>query len=863
MHVVPLCVTVSAGETFRSLAHKIHAEMTRAKQHGRYATGNSPHRRAYDVVVNFHNYPFSEFAGYSAVMEWIHPGRDSDALSLQIHDWEGRGDFILDFDLNRDTFRGEEESTVRRYYRLLDAFLEDPDRPLDDVSLMDPEEIERVTFEFARPKAAVPVPDGLTDPVEDRAATAPESTAIVFGERTLSYGELNAAANRVAHYLLRLGAGPETVVGLCVPRSPEMLIGLLGILKAGAAYLPLDPEYPGDRLAYMLAKAEVPLLLTRGRPVEIPYGKAQVVRLDDDQERIAEESSANPRVAVNGENLAYVIFTSGSTGEPNGVQVTRRALAHYTEVARDLFTLTPEDRLLQFASLSFDTAAEEIFPSLAAGATLVLREPGMIDSVQDFLSRCDATGVTVLDLPTAYWHELASALSAGQAELPSRIRLVLVGGEHALADRLQAWHRAVGSGVRLMNGYGPSETTIVATFADLTEADGSEGDEVTIGRPIAGARVYVLDDEMNPVPPGVVGELYIGGAGVARGYLGRPDRTAERFGPSPFGPPGARLYRSGDRARWLHDGNLEFLGRQDDQVKLRGHRIEPGEIESLLVRHPGISEAVVVVTGDSPVTASLTAYVAGTDDCPHASDLRSFVGTRLPPHMIPATFVRLDRLPRLPNGKIDRGALPAPGDGLLATRAEFVGSRDEIERRITRIWEDFLGGRPVGVTDDFFALGGNSITAIRLLTRVEQETGHSATLAALIENGTPEKLAEAFRRDSRSEPESTPAVPIRSGGSGRPLFCVHPSSGTVACLAELARHLGEDRPFWGLEARGVDGVAATQDRIEDMASTYLAAVRSIQPHGPYLLAGYSFGGVIAFEMAQQLRAAGQEIALLA
>jgi len=430
---------------------------------------------------------------------------------------------------------------------------------------------------------------------------------------------------------------------------------------------------------------------------------------------------------VNAANAAYILYTSGTTGRPNGVVVEHRALAHYALAAAEAFALAPHDRVLQFASLNFDTAAEEIYPCLARGATLVLRLAAMLDTPSIFLDMCRTLGLTVLDLPTAYWHELTRHLARTGVSTPEQLRLVVIGGEALHLERLRQWRRQVPGRVRLLNTYGPTETTVAATLCDLTGPAATAEEDAraaSIGRPIRAVQAYILDARLQPVPVGAPGELYIGGAGLARGYLNRPDLTAERFVAHPFAvEPGARLFKTGDHARYRPDGQIEFLGRLDHQVKIRGYRIEPGEVEAALTRHPAVHTAAVVAREYTPGDRRLVAYLvadaaAGAE--PTSESLRRFLEDRLPAYMIPAAFILLPELPLTPNGKLDRHALPAPDHAHLAADAPFVAPRTPAEESLAGIWAGVLRLDRVGVHDDFFALGGHSLLAMQIVARVRE-----------------------------------------------------------------------------------------------------------------------------------------------
>jgi amino acid adenylation domain-containing protein len=618
---------------------------------------------------------------------------------------------------------------------------------------------------------------------EVQAARTPDAIAVVAGDRHLSYAVLNAHADHLADHLHTLGVAQETHVGLCMERSLDMIISILGILKAGAAYVPLDPDSPAERLAFMLHDAQVSVLVTKdeGRRTKDDEGTLVdgliIQRLLSIQNRVPRrgESKIGYPGGVNPEadNMAYLIYTSGSTGLPKGTMIQHSSAANYiADVCAD-WSLTGTDRILQFASVNFDTSVEEIFSCLTCGATLVLRNDAMLSSAATFLRQCQKWVITVLDLPTAYWHELMAQLDGAAPALRSAIRLVVIGGEAARADHLMIWRRLVGQQVRLQNTYGPTEATIVTTRCDLTNSAAARSWRgiLPIGHPIRNTQTYILDMRLNPCPIGVPGELYVGGFGLARGYLSHPDLTAERFVPNPFAKvsgigsqvseaaapntrhpaPATRLYKTGDLARYLPDSTIAFLGRSDHQVKIRGFRIELGEVEATLRHHPMVAEAVVVLREQAPGAKQLVAYVVPRKDerrktkdedadssfvlrpSSFISELRAFLQQRLPTSMIPAAFVLLDVLPLTPQGKLDRRALPTLDALDRTTERSFVAPRTPVEQELAEIWREILGVEQVGVYDNFFALGGHSLLLIQLIARVMESFQVELALTALFE----------------------------------------------------------------------------------------------------------------------------------
>ena len=649
-----------------------------------------------------------------------------------------------------------EESTIERLLGQLEALLgavaTAPGVTLDELPLADPATVAEV-LSWATEKSVTPeLPVHLA--FARQAQATPGAVALVAGEsgeHEITYAELDRRANRLAHHLRAQGVKPEMPVALCLERSPAMIVALFAILKAGGAYVPMDAALPRERLDFMLADCGVPIVVTEQRLLAA-FGKealagVRVVCLEADRDCIASCPDSPLEDEPLPERLAYIIYTSGSTGKPKGVMVSHGSLASYVAGTCLEYSIGAADRVLQFASISFDNSAEEIYPCLTTGGTLVLRSDAMVRSSADFLAACRARRITLLTLPTAYWHVLAADLTAG-ADWPPGLQRVIIGGERPLPERLEAWRRHLGIQVRLWNSYGPTECTIGATVADLEPWLGSTDGlrEAPLGRPFAGYRAYVLDIRQEPVPSGVPGELCLGGAGVARGYLGRPELTAERFLPDPHaaaaGFPGARLYRTGDLVRWLPSGELEFLGRNDRQVKVRGFRVELGEIEGALALHPALREVAVLAREDQPGERRLVAYVAPHPDQEAAvGELRDFLKERLPEHMVPAAFVTLAALPLNASGKIDRRALPAPDASRPALAGAYVAPETPAEEGVAAVWCEVLQLERVGVHDDFYELGGHSLLLPQVMHRLQRDFQVEVPLLSLIEHTTVASLA--------------------------------------------------------------------------------------------------------------------------
>jgi amino acid adenylation domain-containing protein len=769
-------------------------------------------------------------------------------LSMAEEGGELRGELKYNADLfNPDTIL----RMTGHLKSLLEGITANPEARLSELPLLTAEERRQLLVEWNETRAEYPHDKCIHQLFEEQVERTPDAVALIFENQQLTYRELNTRANQLAHHLRKLGVSPEALVGLFVDRSLNMVVGLLGILKAGGAYVPLDPGYPQERLAFMLEDAHVAVLLTQAHlRAALPANAPHTVCLDTDWEMIADEAETNPPTMVAGGNLAYVIYTSGSTGKPKGVQVLHRAVFNFLSSIRHEFGLDARDGLMAVTTLSFDVASMELFLPLCLGARVILAGRDVARDGRQLGEKLEETGATVLHLTPVTWRMLVESGWQGAGELK-----MLCGGEaltRSLANEL------LGRSDWLWNLYGPTETTIWST---MYRVDG-EGEVVPIGRPIANTRVYILDAHLQPTPIGVPGELHVGGPGLARGYLNRPDLTADKFIPDPYGgEPGARLYKTGDLARYLPDGNIEFLGRMDDQVKLRGFRIELGEIEAVLRQHPGVQECVVIAREDIPGNKQLVAYfVSKLTERVGPSELRSYLKEKLPEYMAPAAYVELEAFPLTPNGKVDRRNLPDPKSTPNLMESNHQGPMDRYELLLTQIWEKLFGVRHVGVTDDFFQLGGHSLLAARMFAEIEKSCGKRFPLRILFEAPTIRELAALLRKDGW-QPSWSSTMLIQPLGSNPPLFCI-PGLDMALSFYHLAHDLGVDQPVYTLLSNPT-GDRNFFLRIEDEAASYVHEIRAIQPHGPYFLAGWCYGGMVAFEVAQQFQAQGERVALLA
>ncbi|MGN6552597.1 MAG: amino acid adenylation domain-containing protein, partial [Verrucomicrobiota bacterium] len=697
---------------------------------------------------------------------------------------------------------------------------------------------------------------------EGHVRCAPERVAVVFGTRQLTFSELNTRANQLAHRLRQLGLKAGDFVGISAERSLELIIGLVAILKAGGAYAALDPNLPALRLADLLNDLGCNVVLTQQRHGNIfseashlanPQARLQTFWLDSDWPTLAGESTENLSCEINALHPAYVSFTSGSTGRPKGVCVPHRGVVRLVRNT-NYANFSPDEVFLQLAPVAFDASTLEIWGALLNGARVVVLPPGT-PTLTELAETIQEQRVTIAFLTSGYFNQIIDE----KPEALKPLRQILTGGE-ALSLPHAHKARVLLPGCRLIHCYGPTENTTFTTCHDIpANFDGKS--PVPIGRPISNTECYVLDSARQPVPIGVPGELYVGGDGLALGYLNRPELTAERFIEHPF-RAGARLYKTGDLVRYLADGNIEFCGRLDFQLKIRGFRVEPAEIEAALLQHPEASQCIVVARADASGQKHLVAYIVprGMPSLEPA-EWQNYLRQRLPEYMVPANVVTLAELPLLPNGKVNRAALPLPKAVTVSSDRRLV-PLDATEQQLLTLWQEVLATRPMGLNENFFALGGHSLLAVRLLARIEKSLGKKLSVAVLFQNPTIEQLAKLLR-DEHPAKAGSAIVEIQAGGTQRPLFLVHGVGGGMFWgYANLARHLGPDQPVFALQSRSANGEAEFET-IEAMAQSYLENVRAFQPSGPYYLGGYCFGGIVAFEMARRLQQQGEEVALLA
>jgi amino acid adenylation domain-containing protein len=727
---------------------------------------------------------------------------------------------------------------------LLENLLAEPDRPLSDLPMLSEAERHQLLVEWNQTEQDYPDNKCIHHLFEQQVERAPDAVASVFEDRQITYAGLNGRANKIAHLLVEIGVGPGAVVGVCIDRSLDLMACMLGVMKAGAAYLPLDLAYPQERLAFIIRDAKAAVLLAhQGLATTLTALAERVVFLDSDDDAIARQSEKNPVRPTGPDHLAYVIYTSGSTGVPKGVCIQHRALVNHSTAFAAHYELRPTDRVLQFGPTSFDISVEEIFPSLLAGAAVVMYPDPTLASIPEFLQFSEREKLTVINLSTPYWHELVSELQRYDLSPPSSVRLVITGSDRALPERLATWQGLTQKSVRWMNGYGVTEATVTSTlFEPPFDKDYSLLASVPIGRPIWNTQVYLLDARLEPVPIGIPGELYLGGAGLTWGYINRPDLTAERLIPNPFAvEPGGRLFRTGDSAYYLPDGNIAFEGRLDDQVKIRGFRVELKEIESALLGHRGVEAVAVLANEVAPGENSVVAYVVpDKQSIPSLGEMRSFLKERLPDYMIPSAFVMLDALPLLPNGKLDRRALPSAEGSRPALDAHFIAPSNEIERTIAGVWQEVLRLEKVGLNDNFFDLGGHSLLMIQANSRLREALNRNISMVEMFQYPTVSALARYLSLDQNDQPSQPlhKQSNLRKSSTGR-------ATGDIAIIGMAGRFPGADNieEFWENLQNNTESITLFSDR--EMESSGVPREVIDQPN--YVKAGAVLKGIDLFD----------------
>lgn len=839
---------LSGNLTFRGLLADLRSAITEAHAHKRVpfetvvdtlrVETSLSYAPVFQATFEFRNLFQHSDSFYGLKHEEIDfdPGVAYWDLSLQVT--EMAGTLYCGLQYSTELFDAEVIRQMLGHYRTaLEAVVANPDLKISDIPILTAAEREQILIEWNRTAEEIPQ-HTVQQLFEYQAQRTPDSIAVIDQNRQLTYRELNKRANRLARRLIQLGVGPDVIVGVCVRRSVETVIALLAALKAGGAYLPLDPTHPSQRLNFMLEDSQARVLLCDKRLVaELNCPATTMLPVEEWRDGNGDYSAENVISSARLSDLAYIIYTSGSTGKPKGVLIPQIALVNLLFSVRRWFGFTPRDVLLAVTTMAFDIAAVDVWLPLITGARTVLvsrQSTGDGDALIDALA---CRSATFMQATPATWRLLLEAGWQGKSDLQA-----ICTGEPMppdLSEQLRPLTK------RLWNMYGPTETTVWSTGFEVRGPG-----RILIGKPVGNTTTYILDSNLQPVPVGVTGELYIGGAGLARGYLGLPELTQNRFMPDPFADTaGARMYRTGDLARYQSDGNIECLGRNDFQIKIRGFRIELNEIEAVLCEHPNVHEAVVTIGEKSSGHRFLAAYVVPEQNSVvREEQLRSLLKKKLPDYMLPAQYEFLTSLPRTANGKVDRKALPSPGATLPR---HSVVSQDELELRLVAMWEDILQTSPIGLQDDFFDLGGESLLAAKLLARIGQWRNEKIPLSVLLQAPTVERLAKALREFNSATTKRSCA--IQAGGAKPPFFCV----GAGPLFRNLARRLGPDQPFLTLLLE-----ENTPSTIEEIAAYHVETMRAAQPEGPYFVGGWSDSGIVAYEVARKLLHQGQPVALL-
>ena len=867
---------VKAGMSFEELLGQVRRTALEAYQHQdvpfeRLVEELSPQRSLnttplFQVVFAYQNAPWLPQAGQGLRLEPMEGEELRVRFDLEVHAQEQDGEIETDWIYNTDLFdRWRVQQMAHHFLSVLEAVAGNPQLEIRNIDVLGANERRQVLEEWNRTRRDYPRAACLPELVEERAERTPGAIAVICAGKELNYHELNCRANQLARYLVQQGVEAETRVGICVERSIEMVIGLLGILKAGGAYVPLEPAYPDERLKMIVKDAEVRFLVTEEHLSErFTDQPVQHVDLERDWKIVAQHSPENLPPQVSPDNAAYVIYTSGSTGKPKGVAVTHRSLQNLFNAVDENLRFSHNDVWTMFHSYSFDFSAWEIWGALIYGGRLVIVPYLIARTPEEFCDLVYQEGVTILSqTPSAFQHFIRTNELAGAGKRLN-LRAVIFGGEMLEFQGLERWFARYGDEMpQMINMYGITETTVHTTWHRVRRENLAGTSGSLIGGPLANIRTYVLNEHLQPAPVGVLGELYVGGEGLARGYLNLPRLTAERFVADPFAEPGARMYRSGDLARWTKDGNLEFAGRADQQVKIRGFRIEPGEIEAALQEFPEVAQAVVIAREGSNGEKQLLGYVVpapGSTVDPVA--LRHELARQLPDYMVPAAIMQLEKIPLTTNGKLDKSALPKP---------EFQPSqqsrvpRTAQEETLCSLFKEVLGldqVAQVGIDDSFFEIGGHSLLAMRLVSRIRATLGTELSIRNLFEAPTVAGLAGRIEKPVLTDPYEI-ILPLRMSGSRLPLFCIHPALGLSSGYSALLRHLDATRPVYGVQARGLNQPGQLPRSIAEMAREYLAHIRGVQPRGPYHLLGWSFGGCVAQAIASLARQEGEEIAILA
>ncbi|OOQ61561.1 non-ribosomal peptide synthetase [Mucilaginibacter pedocola] len=789
--------------------------------------------------------------------EYITTGREYENFEIFLNITDHKNALVLEWSYNTQIF---EAATIKRmmdeYTHLLRQIVRSPEKPIGKLPQMRAEELMTLLNEWNDTSVPYPKEKPLHQIISEIASRSPNAVALKFQNEIYSYRQLNERANQLAAVLVEGGVQVGDKIAVSLDRAAELVVSLLAVMKAGGVYVPLDPIFPINRINYMLADSEAVKLITSRKYSGMYESDAEELLLHEIWTTLDSKPKTDPKVAVSGQDLLYILYTSGSTGQPKGVQIAHHNCVNFLYSMQKQPGMTPADKLLAVTTISFDIAGLELFLPLITGSQIILVDAATAKDGVALLDIIRREKITVMQATPYTWRIL---LEAGW-DL-EKIK-VICGGE---ALPLDLATRILERASSLWNVYGPTETTIWSTIKQITPND----EFISIGKPIDNTYIYILDKFQNPLAPGAAGEIYIGGEGVAKGYHDQPILTYEKFVEDPFvNEPGAMMYRTGDLGKYLPDGNLMYISRIDAQVKIRGYRIETGEIEFHMGKDPDLKQVVVIARPDSNGVDKLVAYVVfkeeykGNDFNQCMNYWRSELRGAVPDYMIPDNFIRVDEMPLTPNGKVDKKALAAIGVIPAEIHDLYIEPRTDVEKLVADIWKEYLNVEKVGVYDNFFELGGHSLIAVKVMARIEKETGKRLPLAILFENSTVEKLSLVLGMDGRSITWDS-LVPVKPKGNKMPIYIVHGAGLNVLLFNTLANHMDPDQPVYGMQAKGLNGIDEPLNRMEDIAAHYVASIRAQNPNGPYALAGFSFGGIIAWEMAKQMEALNLEVRMLA
>ena len=794
---------------------------------------------------------------YNLKHRYINNPREYETFEIFLNITDHKGKLTFEWSYNTQLFG---LATITRYMDTLEHLLrqvvKSPDMPIGKLPVLNAAVIKAQIDKWNDTKVAYPKEKTLHQIISDTAERYADKIALKFNRQELTYKQVNQKANQMAALLIKSGVKPTDKVAISLDRSAELVVALLAIIKAGATYIPLDPVFPINRINYMLEDSRAVVLLTSAKYKGQYVSNATEIILEDILPVLVDYPTANPDVNVTGQDLIYILYTSGSTGQPKGVQIKHHNVVNFLYSMQKQPGLTAADKLLAVTTISFDIAGLELWLPLITGAQIVLADADTAKDGNALLDIVRKQNISVMQATPYTWRIM---LESGWKN--EKIK-VICGGEALPMDLAQ---QILDKAASLWNVYGPTETTIWSTLKEIRSGDGF----ISIGKPIDNTFIYILDKYGNMLPPGVAGEIYIAGEGVAKGYLNQAELTAEKFVADPFSDePGAMMYRTGDLGTYTKDGELVYLSRIDAQVKIRGYRIETGEIEYNLAKEQAIKQAVVIARADNNGVDKLVAYIVLKDGEEQAGDSKKLIQqwrdnlrSAVPDYMVPDNFVVLDAMPLTPNGKVDKKALAALALDTVQD-VQYVAPRTDVEKMVADIWTTFLGIEKVGIHDNFFELGGHSLIAVKVMARIEKNTGKRLPLAVLFENSTVEKLSLMLEMDGKTITWDS-LVPIKPTGNKVPIYIVHGAGLNVLLFNTLAKHMDADQPVYGLQAKGLNGVDEPLSRMEDIAAHYVSSIMAQNPTGPYALAGYSFGGIIAYEMARQFEALNKEVRMLA